>query len=158
MIKENATVVDCEGEFAWVEAQRQSTCGQCAVNKGCGTYVLSKAIGNKVTRVRALNHAHANVGDEVTIGMPETTFLKTSILIYMLPLIMMIGMAMFGRVMAEQLLWPVNFTEILFGLSGLILSLWWLKRFNLKVKNNKRYHPVVLQKNISVIHSSQPNL
>jgi sigma-E factor negative regulatory protein RseC len=158
MIKENATVVDCDGEFAWVEAQRQSTCGQCSVNKGCGTYVLSKVIGTKVTRVRALNHAHAKVGDEVTIGMPEATFLKTSMLVYMLPLFMMIGMAMLGRIMAEQLLWPVNLAEIIFGLSGLILSLWWLKRFNLKVKNNKHYQPVVLQKNISVILNSKPNL
>lgn len=154
MIKETATVVACEGEFAWVEAQRQSTCGQCSVNKGCGTYVLSKVVGTKVARVRAINNANAKVGDEVTIGMPEATFLKTSMLIYMMPLFMMIGMAMFGRIMAEQLLWSVHLAEIIYGLSGLLLSLWWLKRFNLKVKNNKRYQPVVLQKNISVMQNS----
>ena len=158
MIKEIATVVNCDGEFAWVEASRKSVCGQCSVNKGCGTYVLSKVVGNKVTRVRALNRANAVVGDEVTIGMPEATFLKTSFITYMLPLFMMIGFAMLGNVLAKQLLWTGNAVEILFALSGLLLSFWWLRRFNLKVQHDQRYQPVVLRKNISAIQLSELDL
>ena len=158
MIEENATVLDCDGAFAWVEASRKSVCGQCSANKGCGTHVLSKVIGNRVNRVRVLNRVNAHVGDEVTIGMPETTFLKTSLMTYMLPLFMMIGLAMLGNVLAKQLLWAANTTEILFAISGLIISLWWLRRFNKKVQYDQRYQPVVLRKNIPTIQVKQPDL
>ena len=50
MIAENAQVVGFEGNDIWVETQRKTACGQCAANKGCGTAVLSKVLGNKRSR------------------------------------------------------------------------------------------------------------
>jgi len=41
MIEETASVVALEDDFAWVETQRKSTCGACAVNKGCGAATLA---------------------------------------------------------------------------------------------------------------------
>lgn len=158
MIKETATVIEREGEFAWVQANRKSVCGQCSANKGCGTHVLSKVVGNRINRVRALNRINASIGDEVTIGMPESTFLKTSLITYMMPLFMLISFAMLGNVLAKQLLWTGNITEILFALAGLLLSLWLLRRFNQKIQYDKRYQPVVMKKNISPIQVKQPEL
>lgn len=158
MIKESATVIACEGEFAWVEARRKSTCGQCSANKGCGTYVLSKVVGNRVSRVRALNQANARIGDDVTIGMPEGTFLKTAVITYMLPLVSMIVFALFGKLIQHQLLLTGNAAEIMFGFTGLLLSLWWLRKFNQKIQHDDRYQPVVLNKNISVIQHTRPDL
>ena len=63
MIEETAIVVKCEGKFAWVEAQRQTTCGNCAASKGCGTSVLAKVVGKKAARMRALNPIEAQLGD-----------------------------------------------------------------------------------------------
>ncbi|WP_455199475.1 SoxR reducing system RseC family protein, partial [Kaarinaea lacus] len=70
MIEERAEVVSIEDGDIWVETQRRSACGQCAVNKGCGTAVLGKVIGNKRTRVRVLNptDTRVSIGDEIVVG------------------------------------------------------------------------------------------
>ena len=85
MLEETAIVISTRGEHAWVEAQRQSTCGACAANKGCGTSMLSKLFGRKVARMKALNVAHATAGDAVIVAMNEATFLKGSFMVYMVP-------------------------------------------------------------------------
>ncbi len=54
MITENAIVVSIDNNQTWIETQRKSVCGQCAANKGCGTSVLSKVIGNKFSKMKVI--------------------------------------------------------------------------------------------------------
>ncbi|UCE90683.1 MAG: SoxR reducing system RseC family protein, partial [Pseudomonadota bacterium] len=44
MIEELGVVGACEGEYAWVQMERRSTCGRCAARQGCGTAVLAKVL------------------------------------------------------------------------------------------------------------------
>ena len=146
MIEETATVVKCEGEFAWVEAQRQTTCGNCAANKGCGTSVLAKVVGKKVARMKAINKADAHVGDTVIVGMNEAALVKGSLAVYLLPLIFMMLFAVTGNVVAVQMAWQTEPVVILFAMIGLVTAGLWLRGFTRRIQHDNEYQPVVLRR------------
>ena len=90
MLEEQATVVAIENSSVWVEVQRKSVCGQCAANKGCGTVVLQKVVGNKRNIFRVIGELPVAVGDSVIIGVNENAVVKGSLIIYAIPIIFMI--------------------------------------------------------------------
>ena len=145
MIEETATVVKCEGEFAWVEAQRQTTCGNCAANKGCGTSVLAKVVGKKAARMRAINPIDAQVGDTVIVGMNEAALLKGSLAVYLFPLLFMMLFAITGNVVARQMHWQAEPVVILFAVAGLLVAGIWLRRFTRRIQYDNVYQPVILR-------------
>ncbi|MEZ5582191.1 MAG: SoxR reducing system RseC family protein [Candidatus Competibacteraceae bacterium] len=51
MIQERARVVAVGEGYAWVETQRQISCGACGANKGCGVAALDGDPGGKGARV-----------------------------------------------------------------------------------------------------------
>ena len=146
MIEETATVVKCEGEFAWVEAQRQTTCGNCAASKGCGTSVLARVVGKKAARMRAINPIEAHVGDTVIVGLNEAALLKGSLAVYLLPLLFMLLFAVTGQVVARQMIWQTEPVVILFAVAGLAVAGIWLRRFTRHIQTDKVYQPVILRK------------
>ncbi len=146
MIEETATVVKCEGEFAWVEAQRQTTCGSCAANKGCGTSVLAKIVGKKVARMKAINRAQAREGDTVIVGMNEAALVKGSLAVYLLPLVFMLLFAVTGKVVATQMEWSTEPVVILFAVIGLLTAAVWLRGFTRRIQYDNEYQPVVLRR------------
>lgn len=147
MIEETAIVTKCEGDFAWVEAQRKTACGQCQVNKGCGTSVLARVVGNKVSRMRALNPVNARQGDSVIIGLHESALLAGSIALYLVPLVSLLLFAITGKVIAEQMMIEsVEAVSILFAIIGMLISIAWLKLFSRRVAKDSRYQPVILKR------------
>ena len=64
MIEEQARVVALEAGAVWVETRRQSTCGGCSANAGCGQGLMDK-IGVRASHghVRALCDLQLQVGD-----------------------------------------------------------------------------------------------
>ena len=146
MIEETATVIRCEGKFAWVEAQRQTTCGNCAANKGCGTSVLAKVVGKKAARMRAINPIDAQVGDTVIVGLNEAALLKVSLAVYLFPLVFMLLFAITGNVVAKQMVWQAEPVVILFALAGLVVAGFWLRRFTRRIQHDNVYQPVILRR------------
>ncbi len=147
MIKENALIVETENEFAWVETQRQSTCGSCSVNKGCGTAVLQKVLGQKRTRLKVLNPRQYEAGDEVVLGLRENALLKGSFLMYGLPLVFMFGFAMLGYMIFFLYGWPYGEpAKIGFSLSGLAIGFLVIARMNRAIGRDADYQAVILQK------------
>ena len=147
MIKETAVVVKCEGEFAWVEAQRKSACGQCGANKACGTGTIAKIWGQKTAHMKAINRAQAHEGDTVLIGLQESALVQGSLIIYLLPLVSMLLFAIFGEQMAPQ--WQLasaEATSIAFGIIGFLLAGIGIKIFSRHVQSDIRYQPVILKR------------
>jgi sigma-E factor negative regulatory protein RseC len=147
MIEETARVVVCEGRFAWVETQRASTCGGCAANKGCGTAALAKVLGQRRTRVRVLNELQARAGEQVVIALPEQALVRGALAVYLVPLLGLLGGALFGtylagRVLAEQ---PDLF-GILFGGLGLAAGIGWLRYYARSIREDVRYQPVIVRR------------
>lgn len=146
MIEESAQVIAVEGEFVWVETQRQSTCGGCAAKQACGTATLAKILGQKRTRIRALNHNGAQVGDQVIVGVDESALVRGSLAVYAVPLLGLLVGAIIGNLLTQHWSLPGEALTLMLGGSGLWAGLGWLKRFTRRIHNDPRYQPVVMRR------------
>lgn len=146
MITETARVVAVEGEFAWVETQRRTACGNCAVRKGCGSGVLARAVGNRLTHLRVLNVIGAGVGDEVVIGIEDGALVRLSFAVYTMPLVLMIAAALAGEMLVGALHGSnVEGATVISGLGGLLGGLAWLRRYSRSVSRDAHYQPQLLR-------------
>lgn len=147
MIEEVATVINCSGKQAILEAQRKSTCGSCAAKSGCGTAVFAKTLGKKSSRITVDNTLNLQVGDRVLVGLHENALLLGSSIIYLLPLIGLLVFALLGKGLSQQLFDIENeLLVIVFAIIGFVLSMSLVKKFNQKVKTDPRFQPVLLKK------------
>ena len=159
MVEEQARVVDREGDYVWVETQRQTSCGSCSVKNGCGTQVLSKVFGNKSAWIRCRNTCQAKIGDQVIIGINEAELLSGSFLLYLLPILTMIAVSGAGVAIAGQW-WPqgTDLLAIIGAVIGLLAGLKYSRiisqtdprkqthKNSSHGTQNTKYEPVILRK------------
>lgn len=151
MIEESGQVVEVQGEFAWIESERTTTCGSCAVRKGCGTSAIAKLFGPRRMRLRVLNRIHAHIGDNVVVGISESGLVRGSLAVYAVPLAGLFAGALAGHFVAGQLLAGGSDLPAAGGaLLGFIGALLWLRRFSRTSEHDDAYQPVVLRQHIKV--------
>lgn len=141
MLEETGRVVQVRGDAAWVETERTSTCVGCAAKSGCGIAVLSRVMGVRRNRVRALNPVHACTGDRVVIGLQEDALVRGSLAMYLIPLMGLLAGAIFGQ--------SVGGTEslsIFFAALGLGGGLAWLRWFGRRIRGDQQYQAMVLRR------------
>lgn len=141
MIEEKARIVNVEPGYAWVETQRQSSCGQCAAKAGCGTAVISKVVGNRMARVRALNPHSLPAGADVVVGIAENSFVRGAFLVYMVPLLTLFAGASLPLLFGSS----SDAASILSGLGGLAIGLYWLQGFSKRIADDADYQAVILR-------------
>lgn len=147
MLEENGTVSHVEGNYAWVETERGSTCSACAARDGCGAGVLAKVLGRRQPRVRAINRVGAHAGDRVVLGLAEQALLQGSAAVYLVPLASMMVAAGIGEWLAGILaVAAADPVSVVFGMLGLGGGLVWLRRFSRRVRDDTRYQPVLIRK------------
>lgn len=144
MIEEQAVVIEAGEGTAWLETQRRSVCGQCAVNKGCGTSVLAQVMGNRRSRVRAIDPIGVQAGQTVRIGIEEGAFLRGSLALYMLPLLALFLGGLLGEVLATGLGITQEWPALLGAVAGGGAGFYWLRQFSQRILHDRRYQPVVL--------------
>lgn len=142
MIVETAQVVQVQGRYALVRTERRTACERCAVNKGCGTSVLSRVLGRRWSELKVLNTPGARVGDTVNIGVGEAGLLKSALVIYATPLAgiaasALTGTLLFGPSLSEP-------AAVALGAVGFVAGLLLARRFSARAADNPEYHPVVL--------------
>ena len=98
-IVETGRVVALEGSAVWVETIRSSACGSCAARSGCGHRTLAGVLTSDKGLVRAresdsLKAADCSVNDRVEISIPRSTLSLGALLLYGLPLVSGIALAM----------------------------------------------------------------
>ena len=101
MLIETGRVVAVEPDGVWVETIRQTTCGSCAAQKGCGHGIVNRIYDGHRSLIRALpgkiSPSDCQVDDEVQISIPEEVILKGSLVVYIVPLLAMLaGAALAG--------------------------------------------------------------
>jgi len=118
MIEETAIVVDEKDGQLLLQTQRQSACQACSVKSGCGTSTLSKVVGNRSSQFVVEKTFNVNIGDQVVVAIEENALVQGSMLIYLLPILIMLG---FG-LLAEFIFSNELFT-ILSSVFGLLVSI-----------------------------------
>lgn len=154
MIEEHGRVIDAHDGYAWVETQRRSTCNTCSANAGCGTSVLSRVLGQRRTRVRALDPLGAHVGDEVVIGIEDATLLRSSLAAYLVPLLGLLVGAISGTSLAPMLGISAEAGSIFLGFVGIAAGIAWLSYHARQTRHDRRYQPVVLRRTNTYIFSN----
>lgn len=100
MIKETGRIIAIDKDSLWVETINRSTCGSCAAEKGCGQSLLAKW-GAKNAYIRVLlgdrETTSVQVNDAITIGIPEDVIVKSSLLLYILPVVLLVAGAAIGQ-------------------------------------------------------------
>lgn len=145
MIEEKAIVVAIENEYALVQTQRRSACQSCSVKQGCGTSVLSKVVGKKVSQIRIDNTLNVNIGDEVLLGIEDNALVQGSLLMYALPLVFLLFFAVVGEFIANSYGLHSETTSIVFGLVGFIVAIFVTRIFVSKSVLRTKIQPRMLR-------------
>lgn len=149
MLEETGKIVGVEGEFAWVESARTTTCGACAANQGCGTATLARVLGNRHVRLRVLNRINARVGESVVIGIPESGLLRGSLAVYAVPLLALFAGALAGHELGSGFIAAGSDLAAIAGaVAGFAAGLVWLKRFSRRIASDAAFQPVILSQQI----------
>jgi sigma-E factor negative regulatory protein RseC len=146
MIEERARVIAIEGEVAWVETQRQSTCGSCSAKNACGSSLLERLVGQRSNQLAVSRIEGLQTGDEVVLGLEESSLLRGSFAVYMMPLLLMLLMAIIANAVLAGSQLASETASILGGLTGLGLGLFWLKAYAKRALIEGRFRPVVLRR------------
>lgn len=80
-----------------VETQIKSTCGSCEAQSNCGTGAIAKALASKRETLRFRLNEMVEVGQKVSLGIPEENLLKASAIVYCLPLFALVLAALVGQ-------------------------------------------------------------
>ncbi len=144
MIEENAHVIAIEGDVAWVETYRKSTCGSCSAKNSCGSSLLERFVGQRSTRLAVPLIEGIKEGDEVVLGLDESSLLRGSFVTYMLPLLLMLILAVITPTLSESWM-NAEAASILGGIAGLGMGLFWLKRYAKRALIDGRFRPVILR-------------
>lgn len=130
IIEESGRVIAIDGDHAWVVTERQSACGSCAANKGCGTGIMSRAFSTgRQIKIRVRNAVDAAVGDEVVLGIDDRMVLRSSILMYLLPLLALLFGAFLGKVIDDAMqIFAADYLSAIVGIIAMLLVFAWLRR------------------------------
>ena len=94
-----ARVVATDGDTVWLEPEQGEACEGCLSAAGCGVKSGGSNRRLLARRFSMVNSFDGQVGDRVVFGISERTLLRASALAYSLPLILMVGGAMAGKLM-----------------------------------------------------------
>jgi len=111
MIEEEAIVISKDKEFAEVDIIRTKPCGLCGKTQGCGNSIWGKVFSFKKRKIQIKNNINAKVGERVKLIIEENYLLKTSLLLYGVPLFFLFG----GMIASEYFLDVANDLIVFFG-------------------------------------------
>lgn len=139
MIKEVGTVVNTDGQLAEIEIIRTSACSACKAKAACGHHAIAQVSSKNRLRVFAKDVFDSKVGQQVEVGIPETTLLMASVLMYFVPILGLVAGAMLSKVFTDQAA-----VAAAFGVTGLVLGLIFARKQSKKYQANPEFHPQVL--------------
>lgn len=131
MLETRAIVIHVRGKDALVEAKGGVGCGNCNSETGCGSGKLSQLFCGKPRQFKVHNEANAAVGDEVQITLPDGVLLRSSMLMYVVPLSLLLSGGMLGAHWGSDTASRDGYAAIgaLCGLVGGFLLAKWLSRY-----------------------------
>jgi sigma-E factor negative regulatory protein RseC len=138
MIEEVGTVTKVEGIMASVAVRKKSSCDGCTAGGACKTTAEG-------AEIEAVNTVHAIEGQTVRISIQPYTYLKGTMLIYGVPVVLLITGAIIGKNIGEEYMPAVNsdLVAAILGFSFLFLSLIGIKIWSTNISTKTEYKPVI---------------
>ncbi|MEM7564741.1 MAG: SoxR reducing system RseC family protein [Pseudomonadota bacterium] len=121
MITEQAIVTQCEANRVEVQLQRASTCSHCDLAQGCGTGALGRMLGRRGRPLSLVTDQKVHPGDHLVLGISEAALVKSSLVTYLIPLIFMVIVSLFGTQAGLSEGWVILLAGLSFWL-GMKLS------------------------------------
>jgi len=126
MIEEEAVVIKASKERVTLEVVRTKPCGLCGQVRGCGNSIWGKIFSHQSGHIETRNDLNAKLGDIVILGIDETLMLKSSLMLYGVPLFsMFLGMLLANSFAKEM----VELYTLIGAVTGLFLGIVMIKRF-----------------------------
>ncbi len=95
MNQEWVEITAVEPGGVWVEGMQRSACGSCSARAGCGQHTLSK-LGRPLT-LWVPTEGQWRIGQQVLLSMPAGSLALSALMLYGLPLVSMMVLAVAGR-------------------------------------------------------------
>ena len=112
MIEEEAIVISQKDGFAELDVIRTKPCGLCGKTQGCGNSIWGKVFSFQKRKIQIRNKINAKVGEKVKLVIEDNYLLKSSLLLYGLPLFFLFT----GMITTEYFLAVNNDLLVFFGL------------------------------------------
>lgn len=126
MIREVAVVQSIEADYLEVSTELKTGCGGCAQQSTCGAGIISKAFSDRRATFRvARPEGQFTVGETVELLMPEQALTQASLLIYGIPLLTLITVA----VLTQGIMGISEGVSIIIAMIGFAASFIGLKRW-----------------------------
>ena len=137
VITENGIVIRIDGETARVKTVRRSACEGCGSKESCE--------GAKTGEVAAINLAGAQLGDAVTVGFDSGALIKVSMLLYIFPVLCMIGGAILGNHLAPELGMDESSAAALFAFGFFFISFLCIRLTGGRLSGKAKYQAKVIK-------------
>lgn len=137
MITENGIVTKIDAKTAWVKTVRRSTC------EGCGSKDSCEAA--KTGHVEAVNLAGAGLGDAVTVGFESGSLIKISMLLYIFPVLCMIGGAVLGTYLAPDYGMDESTAAAIFAFGFFFISFICIRLTGNRMSGNAKYQAKIIK-------------
>jgi sigma-E factor negative regulatory protein RseC len=133
---EEGVIIRTDRSGTWVKTLRSDACESCSSKSTCHSLG-----GGKEMEVSAINLIGAKVGDRVVLKMDTLAFLKGTFLVYMVPVLLLVGGAALGEWIALTSHLTSPLSSILCGFGGLAFGLVLMKVVANRLAKKDAYRP-----------------
>ena len=138
MLEETATVIEVIDDQLIAETESRSSCSHCSTDS-CSTSVVAKLFGIRRNRLVMENTLQAKPGDRVVIGIPDTLLVRASVMAYLLPLVVMLGVTACGDALGVS-----EMGLSLLAMAGLAMGFFSV-RWAIRRGSSQRFQPRLLR-------------
>jgi sigma-E factor negative regulatory protein RseC len=134
MIREEGIVEEISRNTAVIKIQKSSSCKHCADKDSC-------SVANRNMLIEVENRLNAKEGDRVEVSVPEGTFVKLSLMVYIFPVVSLMLGAFLGNFLSIQFNTDPSATAAVTAALFLAASFLVLKAFEKKKSTGEKYSP-----------------
>lgn len=141
--EETALVIKTDSDFAYLETQNATSCGNCSTKTGCGS-VSAIFTFKPRNQLKINNTLGLKTGDSVIVAMPSDKLLIATVLMYLLPLLSLFVFSYVAKLFFGEV------ASIIMGLVGLFLALMIIKRFTQRDNFASYFQPKMIRQIIKL--------
>ncbi len=134
MISEQGIVESTNKKSAFIKITKSSSCKHCSEQDSC-------SVSQRNMIIQVENKLDAKKGDMVEVSVPEGTFIKLSLMVYMFPVAALMVGAFLGNFLSMALKTDPSVTAAVTGALFLVVSFLVLKAFDKKKRSGDRFYP-----------------